>query len=483
MQQRRHIRRWVSSLRLRPCAPPTRRSQVLRRQREKDEELAHTAAEREADNARRALERKLQLQDKASELGGEGSAPALIAGPACRGATGADACSPSIAPLLLRQVECVEELKRRDAYERSKALRRIQDESERSRALLEERRQLQDQRRLANLTSAMQRQQIVQARRADEGWAAALEPPSPPPFPQRQIHCVPASTRHNECRLPCLASPAAGDGRAAQKEVVHRGQRQPGLAAAQVMKVAGSSSWAPTPDTNRQTAAARCASRRAAAAPTDCQQPIGAALPQGQPVCLPVGPCGGGGGEPAPLRTGDEGFTQERNGARGLYNLYIVAALRAMARDVRECSDRPVNAGRRTQADEESCRAVEDDVPFSRAGLQQPRAQPRPPRPPREERRRRVPSPQPMSKFMSSRGGAPGHAAAPPLEPPLRPPRPPRMAPLPPACCAPSAPVARPTGAGMGSACGHGGGAKAGQTAGPDGMHAHCPWMPHPSWH
>jgi hypothetical protein len=37
---------------------------VLRKQREKDEELARARAEWDADNARRSLERKLQLQDK-----------------------------------------------------------------------------------------------------------------------------------------------------------------------------------------------------------------------------------------------------------------------------------------------------------------------------------------------------------------------------------------------------------------------------------
>ena len=42
---------------------------MLRKQREKDEELARAKAEREAENARRALERKLQLQDK---VGGSG---------------------------------------------------------------------------------------------------------------------------------------------------------------------------------------------------------------------------------------------------------------------------------------------------------------------------------------------------------------------------------------------------------------------------
>lgn len=83
-----------------------------------------------------------------------------------RGETGAIGHPPLPLTLpLAPQVESVEESKRRDAYERAQALRHIQEETERSRALLEERRQLQDQRRLANLTAAMQRQQIVQARR------------------------------------------------------------------------------------------------------------------------------------------------------------------------------------------------------------------------------------------------------------------------------------------------------------------------------
>lgn len=44
--------------------PARRLLQVLRKQREKDEELARAKAERDAEAARRALERKLQLQDK-----------------------------------------------------------------------------------------------------------------------------------------------------------------------------------------------------------------------------------------------------------------------------------------------------------------------------------------------------------------------------------------------------------------------------------
>ena len=46
-----------------PCLP-ARPLQVLRKQREKDEELERVRAERDAEAARRSLERKLQLQDK-----------------------------------------------------------------------------------------------------------------------------------------------------------------------------------------------------------------------------------------------------------------------------------------------------------------------------------------------------------------------------------------------------------------------------------
>jgi hypothetical protein len=44
--------------------------QVLRKQREKDEQLAQVKAERDAENARRCLERKLQLHDKVRRVGG-----------------------------------------------------------------------------------------------------------------------------------------------------------------------------------------------------------------------------------------------------------------------------------------------------------------------------------------------------------------------------------------------------------------------------
>ena len=54
----------VRQLPARPCL------QVLRKQREKDAELARVRAEREAEAALRALERKLQLQDKVRRRGG-----------------------------------------------------------------------------------------------------------------------------------------------------------------------------------------------------------------------------------------------------------------------------------------------------------------------------------------------------------------------------------------------------------------------------
>lgn len=47
-----------------PLPVTTSARQVLRKQREKDAELARVKAEREAEGALRALERKLQLQDK-----------------------------------------------------------------------------------------------------------------------------------------------------------------------------------------------------------------------------------------------------------------------------------------------------------------------------------------------------------------------------------------------------------------------------------
>lgn len=60
-------------------------------------------------------------------------------------------------------------MKRRDAYGRSQQLRRIQEETERSRQLLLQRKELQDQRRMANMQASFQRQQIVEVG-AQEGW-------------------------------------------------------------------------------------------------------------------------------------------------------------------------------------------------------------------------------------------------------------------------------------------------------------------------
>lgn len=67
------------------------------------------------------------------------------------------------------QVDSVEEMKRRDAYERSQQLRRIQEETERSRQLLAQRKDLQDQRRTANMQASFQRQQIVEVRKSARG--------------------------------------------------------------------------------------------------------------------------------------------------------------------------------------------------------------------------------------------------------------------------------------------------------------------------
>jgi len=62
------------------------------------------------------------------------------------------------------QVLSVEEMKRRDAYERSQQLKRIQEETEHSSQLLQQRKELQDQRRTANMQASFQRQQIVEVR-------------------------------------------------------------------------------------------------------------------------------------------------------------------------------------------------------------------------------------------------------------------------------------------------------------------------------
>ncbi len=53
------------------CLPAWSPAQVLRKQREKDEELERVGVKRDAEAARRCLERKLQLQDKVSgRMGG-----------------------------------------------------------------------------------------------------------------------------------------------------------------------------------------------------------------------------------------------------------------------------------------------------------------------------------------------------------------------------------------------------------------------------
>lgn len=98
--------------------------QVLAKQREKDGELARLKTERDADNALQALERKLQLGEKS---------------------------------------QSVEEMKRRDTYQRSLALKRIEEETARAKELLEQRRQLQEARRMANMEASFQRQKIVEA--------------------------------------------------------------------------------------------------------------------------------------------------------------------------------------------------------------------------------------------------------------------------------------------------------------------------------
>ena len=118
----------ASCLTLSECAPPLPLPlplpQVLHKQAEKEAELAALQQVRSAEAARRALERRLDLQSKA---------------------------------------EAVEEMKRRDEYERALALQRIQAETERASALLDQRAQLQDQRRVANTEASFQRQKIISA--------------------------------------------------------------------------------------------------------------------------------------------------------------------------------------------------------------------------------------------------------------------------------------------------------------------------------
>lgn len=79
-------------------------AEVLRRAADKDADLAALAREREAEAARKALERRLQLKHKA---------------------------------------EAVEQMKRRDAFERAEALKRIEEETSHAQALLAQRSALQ----------------------------------------------------------------------------------------------------------------------------------------------------------------------------------------------------------------------------------------------------------------------------------------------------------------------------------------------------
>lgn len=55
--------------------PTASQLQVLRRQQEKDEELAKLKAKRDEESALRALERKLQLQDKVRRCRSRGPTP------------------------------------------------------------------------------------------------------------------------------------------------------------------------------------------------------------------------------------------------------------------------------------------------------------------------------------------------------------------------------------------------------------------------
>lgn len=104
----------------------------------------------------------------------------------------------------------MKEMKRRDAYERSQELKRIQAETERSRALMDQRKQLQDQRRLANMTASMQRQQIVQVGRGEACCHAAS--------------CVPQlSLAHRAQRAHCSSPcPQAMEKLATTKTLINR---------------------------------------------------------------------------------------------------------------------------------------------------------------------------------------------------------------------------------------------------------------------
>ncbi|KAL6767986.1 FAP56 [Auxenochlorella protothecoides x Auxenochlorella symbiontica] len=113
-------------------------AEVLRRAADKDADLAALAREREAEAARKALERRLQLKHKA---------------------------------------EAVEQMKRRDAFERAKALKRIEEETSHAQALLAQRSALQQQRRQANLDLSVQRQRVAESMSkllSSGGWERAL---------------------------------------------------------------------------------------------------------------------------------------------------------------------------------------------------------------------------------------------------------------------------------------------------------------------
>ncbi|KAL6766789.1 FAP56 [Auxenochlorella protothecoides x Auxenochlorella symbiontica] len=113
-------------------------AEVLRRAADKDADLAALAREREAEAARKALERRLQLKHKA---------------------------------------EAVEQMKRRDAFERAEALKRIEEETSHAQALLAQRSALQQQRRQANLDLSVQRQRVAESMSkllSSGGWERAL---------------------------------------------------------------------------------------------------------------------------------------------------------------------------------------------------------------------------------------------------------------------------------------------------------------------
>lgn len=74
-----------------PLKPPPAmsghpRPQTLRKQREKDEELQRLQEQRDAENARRALERKLELKTKTEEVGGGWGSCCMLRDCACSNA-------------------------------------------------------------------------------------------------------------------------------------------------------------------------------------------------------------------------------------------------------------------------------------------------------------------------------------------------------------------------------------------------------------